>query len=301
MDSTIKTVLVMGAGGNVGRSTVNALLKEKFQVSGLTRESSEVTLPAGVRHVKTDYSEASLLEAFRGRDAVVSTIARMVPGDGLAFQQKSAIDAAIAAGVKIFIPSEYGIDTSDRSAPDYIPFLADKIQVVDYLKTMQQKISWTAIITGYMFDWGLNIPGFGGWDMPARAVTIFDGGNIPFDATNLDQVGRAIVQCLRKPDLTKNQYVYVNSFTVTQNEIIAAAERVAGAKFAASRSTVDELWRGGAAKAKEGQVSGMLAMIAGAFYGKGGLAHFSATKGLWNDTLGLPQEDLDQVLSRYLT
>lgn len=54
---TIKTVLAIGPGGNVGRSTIKALLDEKFKVTGLSRTSSEATLPSGVKHVKSDYSE----------------------------------------------------------------------------------------------------------------------------------------------------------------------------------------------------------------------------------------------------
>ncbi|KAK4862916.1 hypothetical protein LT330_010746 [Penicillium expansum] len=297
--SPIKSVLVIGPGGNVGKSTVKALLDEKFEVTGLTRESSEAILPEGVRHIKTDYSEESLRDAFKGQDAIISTISSIIPGAALT-PQKSLVDSAISAGVKVFFPSEYGIDTSDRSASEYIPFLVDKIQTVDYLKTQQDKISWTAVITGSLFDWGLNIPGFGGLDVPERTATIFDGGDISYEATNLDQVGRAIARSLKSPDLTKNQYVYVNSFTVTQNKVLSALERATNEKFTLSESTVEDLWQDGATKLKEGQPLGTVSMIAASIYGKGGLASFSQTKGLWNKVLGLPQEDLDEFVRGYV-
>ncbi|RSL92346.1 hypothetical protein CEP52_013860 [Fusarium oligoseptatum] len=297
--SSINNVLVLGAGGNVGRSTIQAMLDENFTVTGLTRNTSEATLPAEVKHVKSDYSEASLIELFRSQDAIVSTVASIIPGDALAIQ-KTIANAAIEAGVKVFVPSEYGVDTSDPAASTYIPFLKDKIDTVEYLKTQQDKISWTAVISGSMFDWGLNIPGFGGLNVPARTATIFDGGDIPYEATNLDQVGRAIAKSLKNPEATKNQYVYVNSFTVTQNEVVRALERATGEKFEISHGTVDGLWQDGVAQVKDGQLMGTLAMIAGAIYGKGGLAHFSVTKGLWNAKLGLPQEDLDEFLKAYV-
>ncbi|KAE8374387.1 hypothetical protein BDV26DRAFT_300267 [Aspergillus bertholletiae] len=297
--SHINTVLVIGASGNVGKSTVKALLAEGFQVAGLTRESSQATLPADVKHVKTDYSEASLREIFKGHDAVVSTVSSIIPGDALAIQ-KTFVDAAIAAGVKVFIPSEYGVDTSNRSAPEYIPFLADKLQTLDYLKSRQDQISWTAIISGSMFDWGLNIPGFGGWNVPARAVTIYDGGDVRYEATTLDQVGRAIAKSLKQPGVTRNQYVYVNSYTVTQNETLRALERVTGEKFTVSRGSVEELWQEGAAAWKEGQPLGAISMLGGAIYGKGGLAHYAVNRGLWNERLGLEQENLDESLRSYL-
>ncbi|KAK2045658.1 NmrA-like family protein [Colletotrichum somersetense] len=296
--SPVKNVLVVGASGSVGGPTVKALLAENFQVTGLTRQSSSATLPEGVTHLTTDYSEASLLEAFKNQDAVVSAVTSS-QSDALILQ-KTLVDAAIAAGVKVFVPSEYGIDTADGTALEYVPFLADKIEVVKYLKERQDKISWTAIVTGAIFDWGLNLPGFGGVDVAARTVTVFDGGDIPFDATNLDQVGKAIAKALKRPDLTRNQHVYVNSFTVTQNKVLAALEKATGDKFAVSQGSVEELWKGGAAQLEQGQPLGILAMIAGALYGKGGLAHFSATKGLWNERLGLPQEDLDEFIGNYI-
>lgn len=280
----------------MGKSTINALLEEKFHITGLTRESSEATLPAIVKHVKTDYSETSLLEAFKGQDAVISTIS----GGGLALQ-KLIVDAAIAAGVKVFFPSEYGVDTSIRSSSEVIPLLATKIETLDYLKLHQDKISWTALITGSVFDWGLDRPSFGGWNLPARTVTIYDGGNIPYEATNLGQIGKAIAASLRNPELTKNQYVYVNSFTVTQNEVLRALEKATGESFTVSQSSVEQLRDDGARKLKDGQPLGMLALVASAFYGKGGLAHFSVTKGLWNDKLGLPQENLDEFLVKYMS
>ncbi|KAK1971565.1 NmrA-like family protein [Colletotrichum sublineola] len=296
--SDIKNVLVVGASGSVGRPTVKALLKENFQVTGLTRQSSSATLPEGARHLTTDFSEASLLEAFRNQDAVVSTVTSS-QSDALILQ-KTLIDAAIAAGVKVFVPSEYGVDTADGTAPKYVPSLADKIEVVKYLKERQDKISWTAIVTGGIFDWGLKVPGFGGLDVAARTVTIFDGGDIPFDATNLEQVGKAIAKTLTKPELTRNQYVYVNSFTVTQNKVLAALEKATGDKFAVSQGSVEELWRGGAAQLEQGQPLGILAMIAGTLYGKGGVAYYSTTKGLWNERLGLPQEDLNEFIENYV-
>ncbi|KAF6818337.1 NmrA-like family protein [Colletotrichum sojae] len=297
--TSIRNVLVVGASGNVGSSAIKALLEDGFQVTGLTRETSVASLPEGVTHVKSDFSEGSLASAFREQDAVISTLSSISTAGALAFQI-SLVDAAIAAGVKVFIPSEYGIDTSDPSAAEIIPFLADKIETLNHLKKNQDKISWTAIVSGGMFDWGLAIPGFGGWDVAARTVTIYDGGDIPFEASNLDQVGRAISKSLKNPELTKNQHVYINSFTITQNKVLRALEKATGDKFTVSRGSVEELWQAGAAQVRDGQLLGALGMIAGAVYGKGGLAQYSAKNGLWNEKLGLPEEDVDEFLERYI-
>ncbi|POS74870.1 NmrA-like family protein [Diaporthe helianthi] len=292
--STIKKVVVVGASGNVGKATLKALSEDGFQVTGLSRSNPGDSVPAGVKFITSDYSATSFLQAFQGQEAVISTLSSSSPG--ALDLQKTVIDAAIAAGVKTFFPSEFGGDTSDRSSPDFVPFLAGKIEILDYLKERQDKISWVALVTGSLFDWGLRIPGFGGWDLGARTVTIYDGGDIPYEATTLDQVGRAIAQSLKNPELTRNQFVYVNSFTVTQNQVLRSLEAATGEKFTVSHSTVEDLWQGGAAQLKKGQEFGVIAMIAGAFYGKGGISYYSANKGLWNKKIGLAQEDLDEVL-----
>lgn len=296
MSSSIQNVAVIGAGGNVGKSTVKALLAEGFTVTGLTRESSTAVLPAGVQHIKLDYSLEQLKEALAGQDAVVSTVSSVVAGSTLR-NQRTFIDAAIAAGVKVYIPSEFGIDTADARCVDYIPVLVDKVDTVKYLKEKQDRIAWTAVITGSIFDWGFGIPGFGGWDLAKRQVTLYDGGDVAYDATNLDQVGRAIAKCLRNPDATKNQYVYVNSFTVTQKQVLAAAEKATGERFTVSHASAASLWEEGNAAVSSGNPLGALAMIAATFYKDNGLAQYSTTRGLWNDRLGLAGESLDDWMT----
>ena len=49
-----------------------------------------------------------------------------------------------------------------------------------------------------------------GWDVRARRATIYDGGAVPYEATNVPQVARAIVKVLEHLEETRNQYVYVS-------------------------------------------------------------------------------------------
>ncbi|KAM0543843.1 hypothetical protein ACHAPJ_012080 [Fusarium lateritium] len=164
----------------------------------------------------------------------------------------------------------------------------------------EDKISWIAIISGSIFDWGLKIPNFGGFNVDARTAIIFDRGDIAYEATNLDQVGRAIAKSLKNISITRNQYVYVNSFTVTQNEVLSALKRFTRDKFEVSQGTVDGLWEEGAEQVKNGNPMGTLAQIAGAIYGKGGAANYSVDKGLWNDKIGLATENLEEFLKAYI-
>lgn len=102
----------MQATGNVGSGVLPELLKSNFNITVLSREGSSAVFPEGVKVVKTDYSISSLTKALTGQDAVVS----MLPIVALAEQQKVA-EAALAAGVKRFIPSEFGSDTAVSAVP----------------------------------------------------------------------------------------------------------------------------------------------------------------------------------------
>jgi uncharacterized protein YbjT (DUF2867 family) len=119
-----------------------------YSVSVLSRESSSYQPPAGIKLLKTDYSHDSLVSALKGQDAVVSAIG----GTGIPDQTK-VIDAAIAAGVKRFIPSEFGSDTTNPVGVQRFPLWGQKAEVLKYLESKQDQIEWTAIFNGFFFDW----------------------------------------------------------------------------------------------------------------------------------------------------
>ncbi|KAH8626870.1 hypothetical protein IG631_18888 [Alternaria alternata] len=71
----------------------------------------------------------NLEAAFRGRDVIVSTVGmEAIPG------QKLVIDAAIEAGVKRFIPSDFGALTTDSNA-SHFPHNLEMIDIQEYLHT----------------------------------------------------------------------------------------------------------------------------------------------------------------------
>lgn len=89
-----------------------------------------------------------MVTALKGQDAVVQVVYTDVP------RAKVLIDAAIKAGVKRFVPSEFGIDKSDPVVVQKIPFLAAKQEIQDYLLSKEESgLTWSGIITGGFFDW----------------------------------------------------------------------------------------------------------------------------------------------------
>lgn len=133
----------------MGTLVLKAVLSSPtLNVTVLSRPTSTNTFPDGVQVIRSDYSPSSLVGAFRGQDAVVSLVGR----DGYA-EQKKLIDAALEAGVKRFIPSEYGNNSADPRVRALAPILEGKKTKVDFLKQHESQMSWTVIITGAFFDW----------------------------------------------------------------------------------------------------------------------------------------------------
>jgi uncharacterized protein YbjT (DUF2867 family) len=92
-----------------------------------------------------------LTAALQGADALLLTVgATAVSG------QTDLIDAAVAAGVKRVIPSEFGSDLNNAKAAA-LPVFVPKIEVRKYLEKLaaEGKIEWTAVSNGAFLDWGL--------------------------------------------------------------------------------------------------------------------------------------------------
>ncbi len=132
---------------------VKALLAAGFHVTAISRESSTSTFPAGVEVRKADLSSTeSLTKAFAGQDAVVSTVATLAALG----EQQPITDAALAAGVKRLIPSEFGHNTQTLSDPTLAKMLGGKTVALEYIIKKAEEnpgFTWTGLSTSMFFDW----------------------------------------------------------------------------------------------------------------------------------------------------
>ncbi|CAI6339383.1 unnamed protein product [Periconia digitata] len=292
---SLKNVALIGASGNLGPAILSNLADASFNVTIISREGSASTFPSNFKVVRADFSSHdSLVAAFKGQDVVIAAVASHALD-----QQPKIVDAAIAAGVKRFVPSEFGSNTIDPKLNELVPIFGPKLAAVDYLKSKEDAISWTAFITGPFFDWGLKV-GFFGIDGKTKTAKVVDGGKGRWSGTTLNTIGLTVVKSLQNPELTKNQYVAVASFVTTASDIITTAEKFSGEKWSITDDTsTDELVKSGKEKLGKGDHSGVVDLLrAGAFGGH----HLgdSSTLGLWNEKLGLPKEDFEQTVKASL-
>jgi uncharacterized protein YbjT (DUF2867 family) len=218
--SAIKTVALAGASGNLGPAILDALLAAgTFEITVLIREGSKSSFPSGVKVTTVNYdSMESITNALHGQEAVVSTLPLM------AFQtQKRMIDAAIAAGVKRFIPSVFGSDLYNPKAR-VLPVYHDKVAIQDYLaeKSKKTPLTYTPVVNAAFFDWGLQVGLF--VNFKEHKASLYDGGDRPFSVTRLSAIGTAVVGALKHPEETENRPLYVHEAVVTQNQLLQIAK-----------------------------------------------------------------------------
>lgn len=108
-----KTVVVAGATGDLGERVARALVRKGADVRvilrGTASERSRQRLEAmGVALVDSSYDAQSLKAACEGAACVVSALNGLE--DAILGQQGALLDAAVAAGVPRFIPSDFSLD-----------------------------------------------------------------------------------------------------------------------------------------------------------------------------------------------
>jgi len=242
--------------------------------------------------LKSDYSPASLISAFKGQDAVVSVI-----GAAGLDEEIKIIDAAVKAGVKRFLPSEYGMNSLNENGAKLIPAFAGKVKTNAFLREQEAKgLSWTAILSGSLFDWGAPI-GLAGFSINTKEALILNGGNQRFSSSNLSQIGNAVVAVLSKPEETANQFLYIDSFTATQNEILAEFEKATGEKWKVTESTTENAKAEGQALFAKGDFSGLLLLVKVLTFDEAYGNDFTKVATLSNEKLGLPKQDLASTVA----
>ncbi|KAK3395156.1 hypothetical protein B0H63DRAFT_556234 [Podospora didyma] len=230
MAQRFPSVALLGATGNLGPSILDALLSAEppFEsITILTRStpSSSTTYPPNVHIKVVDYTSVeSLTSALTGVDAVISAVA---PRSGAA--QRNTIDAAAAAGVKFFIPSEFGLASNDANLTHDFNQWAPKVADQQKLAALKADgvMDYALIFTGLFLDWGME--GFL-LDLKNKSVQLWDGGNTPISLTTVASIGRAVVGVLQGEVGTdgKKTEVRVKDINLTQRRLYELAVEALG-------------------------------------------------------------------------
>ncbi|KAL6715008.1 hypothetical protein ACLMJK_007269 [Lecanora helva] len=295
MPAPFKNIAVVGATGNLGPHIISALLSHHFAVTVLTRPTSTSTpnFPPAVRVFRGNYDDPVFLaSAFKGIDVVILTVGvEFIPRQGI------LVEAGAKAGVRRVVPSEFGSDITNPIAVNAVPFYKKKADVAEQIKRLAAvypTLTWTTFICGPFYDWCLKL-GFYGFDLQNKRATLYDRGLARFDTTTLSTVGAAVVSVLSTPEKYANEYVFINSLTTSQAEMLAALKKVSGTdNWSVEERSAQEYKDGGREKDNRGDIMGTYDLIFATTFQEGNGADFSRGR-LANEELGLGREEVEGV------
>jgi hypothetical protein len=300
-------LLTCQAGGQFGKHLTEALLKTgKHTVTAITRTNSTNSLPKGVRIERVDYGGDdldALVDALRGQQVLIITMAIMAPRDAVS----KLVRAAAKAGVAYVMPNWFGHDAANKK-------LCDDSMLSSSVEAIHAEIE-TLGVSGnirlvcnfwYEFSLGGGLDRFG-FDFAKRSFIVFDKGDVPFNVSTWAQCARAVANLFslkqlpedesdKSPTLSQfsSRPVYISSFRLSQMEMFKAVKRVTRTSdddWTITHESSEERWKDGFAAVMKGNFGQFTKMLYSRMYFRNGGGDYEP---LDNKSLSLPVEDLDQ-------
>jgi hypothetical protein len=245
------------------------LNKAGNEVTLLTRDvTKSKDLPADIRLQQVDYnSDMSLSQALEGQDALISTVVMSAISN-----QPRMIDAAITAGVKLFIPAEYTANSRDVQAQAQ-PLMSSVVAIQRYLATKEDQISWFVVNCGALLEFVMDHPVI--LDFDNRTATLWDGGEGAISLSNIPLLAQAVSAVLKQPDRVANHRVKVHGGTITQNRALEIAEQASTGEWKAAQADSQgpytasmRMLSDGSSKTQEQLLAAMLTAYNAAAFGR---------------------------------
>ncbi|CAG8767486.1 26562_t:CDS:2 [Gigaspora margarita] len=224
-DTRFHTVTIAGATGNLGFHIANAFLNQgSYNVKVLRRKPENINEKAnllaskGAKIVYADFNDKNdLINTIKGTDVFISAV-----GYGDYYNnQIILLNASKEAGVKRFIPSEFGSEFAQGMEPH--PILAGKYKLREVLE--KSGLEYTYIFNGVFYEF-LEVFGF---DAKNKKATFYTSGNAKVRITSLADVGRYTAESLKIPE-ARNGIIRVG-YTLTLNELLQKFEDASGSKW----------------------------------------------------------------------
>ena len=221
-------IVVAGGSGNLGGRIIKALLKRGAEVRTVVRPDTEPDKLAGltaqgVQIVPVELTDqAALTRALAGAACVVSALQglREVIVNG----QTQLLNAAVAAGVPRFIPSDFAVDYTELMPGDNRNF--DLRREFHHLID-EAPIRATSIFNG-SFD-GIFAYGTPLFDYQKKSVGYWGDPDWKIDFATMDDA--AAFTAAAALDEAAPRALHIASFQLSPRELAAAAQKVTGQDF----------------------------------------------------------------------
>ena len=222
------TILVAGATGNLGGRITRALLDRGAEVRAVVRSGTdsaklEPLTQLGVQVISVDMADkAALIQACTGVSCVVSALQGL--RDVIVDVQSLLLDAALAAGVPRFIPSDFSTDFTQLAPGDNRNFDLRR-EFMEHLD--QTPIAATSILNGAFAELlTYNIPVL---DFQKKRVGYWEDADWRMDFTTMDNTAAYTAAAALDPSTPR--ILRIASFQISPKELAAVAEEVTNEHF----------------------------------------------------------------------
>ncbi|CAJ2513880.1 Uu.00g019990.m01.CDS01 [Anthostomella pinea] len=234
-------VLIVGATGETGSTVLDALIEDgSFDVTCFIRTAS-ANKPAaqklrdrGLKIVTGDLTGSikDLVALVCGTDTIISTIYPESVGE-----QIPLVDAAVQAGVRRFVPCNFGTPSARGGIMD----MRDrKEEVHDHM--FRARLGYTIVDVGFWYETSFPRVPSGRFDYASAIpnLEVFAGGAAPNMLIGKRDVGRLTARIM-KDERTLNKRVYAYADLLSQNELNAIVEEKTGEKLELTHVTADQV------------------------------------------------------------
>jgi uncharacterized protein YbjT (DUF2867 family) len=232
------TVLVAGATGRLGSLIVKELLKKNVTVKILVRDEVKASelIQQGAIPAVGDIAKLSVEELKNILQGVDIVIATLTGGpDVLVDAQLKLLEAAKQAGVKLFVPADFGLDYLSLQEGDLALGLLKK-QFDQQL--VNSGVNYLIVVNGAFYDFASMVVFL---DRSKNEFNYYGDLEARFDLTDIEDVARYTAAAVFKPEL-KNTLVRVRGDSLSLAEYVKANEQVSQQKLKVTRlGSADEL------------------------------------------------------------
>lgn len=222
------TILVAGATGDLGGRIIKALINKGAGVRALVRQSSdtakvEALTSLGAKVVQVDLNNADELKhACEGVSCVVSALAGL--RDVIVDAQLLLLNAAVAAGVPRFIPSDFATDFTKLPEGENRNF---DLRKEFHTHLAKANIAATSILNGAFAEvLRYNTPFY---NLKNNTVGFWGDADWKVDFTTKDNV--AEFTAATALDATTPEILRIASFQISANEIVALGSEIKKTAF----------------------------------------------------------------------
>jgi uncharacterized protein YbjT (DUF2867 family) len=297
---TSRRIVIVGASGNVGRPTLQALLARKIHtLTIIQRPESTHQYPPEIIVQKGSFNDESfLIKALTGQDVliIIVPIPNMEIGDLF-------IHAAAKAGVPYILPTEFGVDAPKVEHEHSM--MAPKVARHRLIEELGVS-SWIAVIVNFWLDANIKL-GLWGIDVKNRKAELMEGADAKVSTTTVARCAEGITVLLSLPESElakwKNRPFYFSSFELSQQEIFDAVKKASGttdADWAITERDPAEVIRECEAKIRDGDgFAEWYRLFVMFFQGHPGSNYQAQAVDL--EQYGLEKENLSEVVRKAIT